>query len=411
MPIFQAGRGRYGIEKKYFLPPLRLTLPEAVVLFLASRLIARWSDEYDQAVVSAFTKLADLLPQPIARHVAATMLNVGRADLNEPFTRNFAVVAQGWADGRVVEFDYEPASEGAEATARAGASLFPGARCRRPQRLPHRLRRDGGRHADAEGRAHAERRSSPPTATRSRPTSTRTAGWPTRGASGHRTRHQVAHVRLRFDPSVAPRVRESVWHRSQTLTEHAGRGHRDDAGRGGHHRDQALDPGLGRRGRGAGAAGAARGRCHRGPPRRRPLPGLMAASLEVELKLRAEDEEPLRQLATLERLGALPAGTRLGGARGRPLPRHADGRLSAARWACRLRSRDGRVRISLKGPAEHDAGDAHPPAPGARRACRRRAGARWPGRPPPRATSCCAWPATSPCWSGWPLTSSAPSAR
>ena len=33
--------------------------------------------EYDAAVVSAFTKLADLLPQPIARHVAATMLSVG----------------------------------------------------------------------------------------------------------------------------------------------------------------------------------------------------------------------------------------------------------------------------------------------------------------------------------------------
>jgi len=108
IPIFSAGRGRYGIEKKSFLPPLPLSLAEAIVLFLATRLIARWSDEYDQAVVSAFTKLADLLPQPIARHVAATMLTVRRAGPNEPFTRNFAHVAQAWADGRVVEFDYEP---------------------------------------------------------------------------------------------------------------------------------------------------------------------------------------------------------------------------------------------------------------------------------------------------------------
>jgi predicted DNA-binding transcriptional regulator YafY len=108
MPIFQAGKGRYGIEKKYFLPPLHLSLPEAVVLFLASRLIARWSDAYDQAVVSAFTKLADLLPQPIARHVAATMLTVGQAEPNDQFVRNFAHVAQAWADGRVVEFEYEP---------------------------------------------------------------------------------------------------------------------------------------------------------------------------------------------------------------------------------------------------------------------------------------------------------------
>ena len=149
MPIFQAGRGRYGIEKKYFLPPLRLTLPEAVVLFLASRLIARWSDEYDQAVVSAFTKLADLLPQPIARHVAATMLNVGRADPNEPFTRNFAARGPGlgrWTGDRV---RLRARLGGSRAPACAGATLLPGARCRRPQRLPHRLRRDGRCHAHA----------------------------------------------------------------------------------------------------------------------------------------------------------------------------------------------------------------------------------------------------------------------
>ena len=77
VPVFQAGRGHYGIDRKFFLPPLRLSVPEAIVLFLAARLIARWSDQYDAAVVSAFTKLADLLPQPIARHVAASMLAVG----------------------------------------------------------------------------------------------------------------------------------------------------------------------------------------------------------------------------------------------------------------------------------------------------------------------------------------------
>ena len=41
VPIFQAGRGRYGIERKFFLPPLHLSVPEAIVLFLAARLIAR----------------------------------------------------------------------------------------------------------------------------------------------------------------------------------------------------------------------------------------------------------------------------------------------------------------------------------------------------------------------------------
>ena len=113
VPVYQAGRGHYGIDRKFFLPPLRLSVPEAIVLFLAARLIARWSDQYDAAVVSAFTKLADALPQPIARHVTATMLAVGAHDLNEPFTRSFSAVARGWAEGRVVEIVYDPGT-GAE---------------------------------------------------------------------------------------------------------------------------------------------------------------------------------------------------------------------------------------------------------------------------------------------------------
>jgi predicted DNA-binding transcriptional regulator YafY len=216
MPIFQAGRGRFGIEKKYFLPPLRLSLPEAVVLFLASRLIARWSDEYDQAVVSAFTKLADLLPQPIARHVAATMLTVGRADRNDPFLRNFAHVAQAWADGRVVEFEYE-----------AG-----GGPSRRARVLPYFLEPDAaGRSVyligfdetvEAMRTYKVERiRSSTLTADRYEipadfdPDRWLAHSWGIWSSDTTAT----AEVRLRFDSSVAHRVREAIWHRSQRLVE------------------------------------------------------------------------------------------------------------------------------------------------------------------------------------------------
>lgn len=73
--------------------------------------------------------------------------------------------------------------------------------------------------------------------------------------------------------------------------------------------------------------------------------------MEIELKYRARDE------AVLERLAAEPA---LGPATLGPpqtfdeLDRYLDTddrRLAAARWACRLRTREGRTLISLKGPA------------------------------------------------------------
>ena len=215
IPIFTAGRGRYGIEKKSFLPPLPLTLAEAIVLFLATRLIARWSDEYDQAVVSAFTKLADLLPQPIARHVAATMLTVRRADPNEPFTRNFAHVAQAWADGRVVEFDYEPSDGDA----------------RRARVRPYFLEPDAGSHnvyligfdetVDAMRTYKVERiRTSTVTADRYEiPEDFDPDAWLAHSWGIWSAESGVEEVILRFDPSVGQRVRESVWHRSQRLTE------------------------------------------------------------------------------------------------------------------------------------------------------------------------------------------------
>ncbi|HEY7332033.1 MAG TPA: WYL domain-containing protein [Candidatus Limnocylindria bacterium] len=214
VPVFQAGRGRYGIEKKYFLPPLRLSLPEAVVLFLSSRLIARWSDEYDQAVISAFTKLADLLPQPIARHVAAAMLSVGRADPNEPFTRNFAQVAQAWADGRVIEFDYEPAGAEPRRARVRPYFLEPDAAGRSVYLIGHDETVDAMRTLKVERMRNvtltADRYEIPDEFDPDRWLAHSWGIWSSDGTN-------VVEVRLVFDASVAHRVRESIWHRSQQL--------------------------------------------------------------------------------------------------------------------------------------------------------------------------------------------------
>lgn len=73
---------------------------------------------------------------------------------------------------------------------------------------------------------------------------------------------------------------------------------------------------------------------------------------EVEAKLQARDAAPLDALSSEPTL----AGAALGSARtidetDRYLDT-ADGSLDAVRWACRLRTREGTVRVSLKGPAE-----------------------------------------------------------
>ena len=216
VPVFQAGRGRYGIDRKFFLPPLRLSVPEAIVLFLASRLIARWSDQYDAAVVSAFTKLADALPQPIARHVAATMLAVEGHDPDEPFSRSFSAVARGWAEGRIVEIDYDPGSAPPKKTRVHPYFLEPDAALRSVYLIGH------DEPAGAMRTYKVERiRSATLTTDRYDipddfdPDAWLANSWGIWSSDGTPT----VRIRVRFDGSVAHRVREAVWHRSQVITE------------------------------------------------------------------------------------------------------------------------------------------------------------------------------------------------
>jgi inorganic triphosphatase YgiF len=76
---------------------------------------------------------------------------------------------------------------------------------------------------------------------------------------------------------------------------------------------------------------------------------------EVEARFRAETTEPLDELAARRRLGPAVLGpSRTIDEMDRYLDTD-DGRLAAARWACRLRTRDGDIRISLKGPAGRSA--------------------------------------------------------
>ena len=216
VPVFQAGRGRYGIDRKFFLPPLRLSVPEAIILFLSARLIARWSDQYDATVVSAFTKLADLLPQPIAQHVAATMRVVGEHDPDDTFSRSFSAVARGWAEGRVVELVYDPGTGQEKRTRVHPYFLEPDAALRSVYLIGF------DEPADAMRTYKVERIRSA-TLTQDRyeipegfdPDAWLANSWGIWSSDSTPT----ALVRLRFDAAVAHRVREAVWHRSQELTE------------------------------------------------------------------------------------------------------------------------------------------------------------------------------------------------
>jgi inorganic triphosphatase YgiF len=80
---------------------------------------------------------------------------------------------------------------------------------------------------------------------------------------------------------------------------------------------------------------------------------------EVEAKFVADAPAALDALAIAPSLGFASLGpARVVAETDRYLDT-ADGALASARWACRLRERDGTIRISLKGPAEATTGAWH----------------------------------------------------
>jgi predicted DNA-binding transcriptional regulator YafY len=107
LPIWQE-KGRWGLESGAFLPPLALTLPEATTFFLAARVLAKATDEHDPELLSAFVKLAEILPPVLAEHLHATVDAYASTPGNERFTRVLRVLTRGWAERRVVDIEYGP---------------------------------------------------------------------------------------------------------------------------------------------------------------------------------------------------------------------------------------------------------------------------------------------------------------
>jgi proteasome accessory factor B len=109
IPLWSEG-GKWGIVEGAFLPPLRLTLDEAVAFFFAARLTAQFADRYEPDMGAAFQKLAEILPPVVARHLDRTIDVLASRPPDEQLTRNLRILARAWAERRVVELTYDAAT-------------------------------------------------------------------------------------------------------------------------------------------------------------------------------------------------------------------------------------------------------------------------------------------------------------
>jgi len=215
LPVWNDG-GRFGLAGDAFLPPLAFTLPEAMAIFLAARLLTKATDELDPELIGALVKLAEVLPDVLAEqlHETATAFS-DSTPRDETFTRVLRSLTQALAERRVVEIVY-------------AAGTYDRSRADRRLRLqPYAIEPSGQTRAlyvigyDEERKARrtfkVERiRSVVVTPNRFEPRSASVAAemrsaWDVIGDD------EPVGIVLRFGADVAPRVAETRWHPSQVL--------------------------------------------------------------------------------------------------------------------------------------------------------------------------------------------------
>ena len=106
IPLTQNG-DRYGITEGYILPPVSLSLYEAMVIFLACRLALRQTDENNPHIEKALTKISSVLPSPLAIRLKESASSVGDKKEDLEFIRNFEKIAIAWTTQRQVRMKYQ----------------------------------------------------------------------------------------------------------------------------------------------------------------------------------------------------------------------------------------------------------------------------------------------------------------
>ncbi len=206
--------GRWGVVSEAFLPPLKLTLDEAMAVVLSARLMVRYADKYDPDLAAAFEKLEAVLPRPLAEYVERTMDILAQHPRDEAFSDRVHRLTRAWAERRVVTLDYEPARYTADAAART-AIVHP--YLIEPSLQTHALYLIGWDETRGGLRTFKiERiRSVALTPRTFQPPEGGVIEEALRGAWDIIADQARTEVVLRFDPAVATRVAETTWHPDQ----------------------------------------------------------------------------------------------------------------------------------------------------------------------------------------------------
>jgi len=212
-PIWE-DKGRFGVLRDRYLTPVRVTLNEAMSLFIAARLLSSHSDEHNPHVVAALEKLAVAVPKSIGKHISQTAAVADTRRPHPDYIRNLDILTRAWSDSKQVRLIYHnPQTE--ETTDRIVDTYF-----LEPSAHGFGCYLIGYDHLREDVREFKVERIQKATLLESEFEPTHTFdpydylahSWGIMGGE------KVEEVTLRFTPDVAYRVRESFWPGLVSLT-------------------------------------------------------------------------------------------------------------------------------------------------------------------------------------------------
>jgi predicted DNA-binding transcriptional regulator YafY len=211
VPFVQIGT-RWKIPEGYWLRPINFSLHEAMAMLLSARLMLRFSDRYNGFAAAAYEKVAAVLPAPMKAPIMEAVDLMAARPSDPAYTRILAALTTAWAERRkvVIAYTMEDTFE------RVVWPLFlePNATGHSCYLLAWDQKRQAVRSYRLERISAVqvlEERFDPPLGF--------SVGKHLAHAWGIWTSQQPVDIVLRFDSSVARRVRETVWHPSQRLEE------------------------------------------------------------------------------------------------------------------------------------------------------------------------------------------------
>ncbi|NLE09540.1 MAG: YafY family transcriptional regulator [Dehalococcoidales bacterium] len=141
IPVFDDDDKRWKLNYEKMLPPLRFTIPEALNIFLAVRLMVGYSKRYDPNMDATFSKLGSILPKPLGEQVQKTVDWMHGFRTDEKYLRTLSELARVWVEQKRVTISYRSfeAHQASERTiepyfiqpAAAGHSSYVVALCRK----------------------------------------------------------------------------------------------------------------------------------------------------------------------------------------------------------------------------------------------------------------------------------------